>query len=126
MANPECVIFAELRALLLKGQHFLQEELKREIMKMGSIRYLALTGFFVHLEGFPTDLVVVGRVSKEKCAKLIQEYEEEFGRTINYTILPLKEFMDRKSLMDRFLYNFFEAEKVVLIDSLPAPVPMGI
>ncbi|OGL65424.1 hypothetical protein A3B21_01755 [Candidatus Uhrbacteria bacterium RIFCSPLOWO2_01_FULL_47_24] len=125
-ANPACVIFNELRILLNKGQLLLQEELARQLKGIGSIRYLALTGFFVDLPGFPTDLMIVGRVNKEKSAKVFREFEEEFGRTINYTILPLKEFTERKEMMDRFLYNFFENKKIVLIDTLPQPARMGI
>ena len=124
--NQECVIFNELRALLVKGQLFLQEELARQFSRLGSVKYLALTGFFVDLPGSPTDLLAVGRVSKNNCNKLISQFEEEFGRTINYTVLPLKEFVERKEMMDRFLYNFLESKKVVLIDKLPTTARMGI
>lgn len=125
-SNPSCVIFNELRSLLLKGQLFLQEELARQFQTAGSIKYLALTGFFVDLAGFPTDLLIVGRVSRTHCAKLIADFEEEFGRTINYTIFTTKEFTARKEMTDRFLYNFFENKKMVLIDKLPLPSRMGI
>ena len=124
--NQDCVIFHELRALLVKGQLFLQEELARQFSQAGSVRYLALTGFFVDLQGSPTDLLAVGRVAKSHCNKIISQFEEEFGRTINYTVLPLKEFIERKEMMDRFLYNFLESKKVVLIDKLPTTARMGV
>lgn len=125
-ANPACVIFNEVRSLLLKSQLFLQEELARDFGRSGTIKYLALTGFFVDLQGFPTDLIMVGRINKSKCIKLIEDYEQEFGRTINYTVFPVKEFVERKEMMDRFLYNFFEAKKIVLIDKLPKSARMGL
>lgn len=125
-ANPACVVFNELRALLVKGQLFLQEELSRQLQGSGSIKYLALTGFFVDLQGFPTDLLLVGQVSRKKCAKLIVDFEEEFGRTINYTIFSTREFLQRKEMTDRFLYNFLEAKKIVLIDTLPVKARMGV
>lgn len=125
-SNQACVIFNELRSLLLKGQLFLQEELARQLQESGSIKYLALTGFFVDLQGFPTDLMLVGKVSRKKCARLIRDFEEEFGRTINYTIFSTKEFTQRKEMTDRFLYQFFETKKIVLIDRLPMPVRMGV
>ena len=124
--NPSCVIFQELRALLIKGQLFLQEELKRHLASAGAIRYLALMGFFVDQAGAPTDLLLVGRMRKKKCEKLIRDFEEEFGRTINYTILSLKEYKDRKEMMDRFLYNLLEAKKLVLVDALPMGQRMGV
>lgn len=124
--NPGCLIFNELKALLLKGQLFVQAELTRQFLSIGSVRYLALTGFFVDLQGFPTDLVIVGRVNKAKCAKLIREFEEEFGRTINYTILPFQEFMQRQEMTDRFLYQFFENKKITLIDTIPPSGRIGV
>ena len=124
--NSACVIFNELRAVVIKGQLLLQEELARQLGALGVIRYLALTGFFVDLAGFPTDLLIVGKVSRARCARVFAEFEEEFGRTINYTILPLREFLERKEMMDRFLYNFLENKKIVLIDKLPVSQRMGV
>ena len=125
-ADTACVIFQELRALLVKGQLFLQEELARQLCLVGSIKYLALTGFFVDLQGFPTDLMIVGRVSRDACARVFREFEEEFGRTINYTLFTTREFLERKEMMDRFLYNFLENKKIVLIDTLPSSGRMGV
>lgn len=125
-ANPRCIIFYELQALLVKGQLFLQEELARQIARVGAIKYLALTGFFVNLQGSPIDLFIVGKISKKKCAKFIADFEQEFGRTINYTVFSIKEYMERKEITDRFLYNFFESQKIVLIDKLPISQRMGI
>lgn len=124
--NPACLIFGELRALVRKGQLFLQEDMARQLKEIGSVKYLALTGFFVDLQGFPTDVFIVGRVNRKKCARLMEEFEDEFGRTINYTVLTPQEFKERKEMTDRFLYNFFETKKVVLIDRLPVSARMGI
>ena len=125
-ANPASVIFNELRALLIKGQLLLQEELAHQLTRIGSIKYLALTGFFVDLPGFPTDLVLVGRIKKEMCEKVMRDFENEFGRKINYTLFTTKEFVQRKEMMDRFLYDFFENKKLVLIDTLPPSGRMGV
>lgn len=124
-ANPACGIFQELRSLFFKGRMFLQEEFARQLERAGSIKYLALTGFFVELQGSATDLFIVGRVNKTKCARLIREFENAFGRTVNYTILPLREFMERKELTDRFLYDFFGSKKIVLINKLPLAMQIG-
>lgn len=126
VANPECIIFPELRALVNKGQLLLQEELARQLKLTGSVRYLAMTGFFVDLQGFRTDLFIVGRINKRQCAGIIKDFEEEFGRTINYTIFSVKEFVDRKEMMDRFLYDFLENKKIVLIDKLPVSQRIGV
>lgn len=125
-ANPKSVIFEELRALLIKGQLLLQEELARQLTRIGSIKYLALTGFFVDLPGFPTDLILVGRVKKGMCERVMKDFENEFGRRINYTVFTTKEFVQRKEMMDRFLYDFFENKKLVLIDELPPSGRMGV
>lgn len=124
--NPSCVIFGELRSLLIKSQLFIQEEIAKQLQNIGSIRYLALTGFFTEQQGFPTDVIIVGRVSKDKCSRIFKGFEDEFGRAINYTIFPLREFIQRKEITDRFLYNFFETKKIVLIDRLPNSVRMGV
>jgi len=114
--NSEHTLYPELKALLLKAQLLVENDLMAKIQKLGKIRYLALTGIFVGIVGAPTDLLIVGVVPKDKLAGLIKKFEKELNYEINYTLIAPQEFRYRKSVTDRFLYGILESKKIVIID----------
>ncbi|MBI5621271.1 hypothetical protein HY933_00180 [Candidatus Falkowbacteria bacterium] len=117
-ANVNHVLFPELRSLMLKAQLLLEYDLAKKIGKMGSVKYLALTGIFVGFIGAPTDLFVVGSVRKERLSRLIRRFEQELNYEINFTLMSLSEYKYRKDITDRFLYSILENKKIVVIDQL--------
>ncbi|MBI4239854.1 hypothetical protein HY620_02620 [Candidatus Uhrbacteria bacterium] len=119
--NKNFVLFNELKLLFLKSPLLFQNELIRELKNIGTIDFAALTGFFVDREDISVDLLIVGEAPKTKLLKLINAFEKEFEREINYTTMTTEEFLYRKSLTDRFLFQILEGKKIVIINKLPAP-----
>jgi hypothetical protein len=116
--NTDHILYPELRALFLKARLLLEEILAKKIQKIGQIRLLVLTGFFVDLSYLPTDILIVGRINRKRLKNLIKKFERELGRSINYTVMSTQEFKYRHDLTDRFLFNILESRKVVLIDKM--------
>jgi len=77
-----------------------------------------LTGIFVGIEGFVTDLLLVGAVNRKKLAKIVREFEKELNHSINYTVMSSPEYKYRQDITDRFLYDILEGRKIVIIDKL--------
>jgi len=50
--------------------------------------------------------------------RLVKKYEQEFGGDINYTLMTVTEFEDRRQVMDRFLFSLFEAKHLKVVDKL--------
>ncbi|RJR31267.1 hypothetical protein C4569_02380 [Candidatus Parcubacteria bacterium] len=116
--NTDSVIFAELKALFLKGQLLLEKKLIREIEKISQVYYLVLTGNFVGLEKGSTDLLLVGKVNRNEMHRIVRKFEKELNRQVNFTVMSLKEFRYRKDITDKFLYDILENKKIVIIDKL--------
>ncbi|MEK7139424.1 MAG: hypothetical protein AAB817_01870 [Patescibacteria group bacterium] len=116
--NTEHLLYPELRALLIKAELLLEHDLAEKIIQSGHVQYLALTGVFVGDQESATDMLIVGSVAKDKLAKLIQKFERELNREINFTIMTPVEFKYRKDMTDRFLYSILERQKLVVIDQL--------
>ena len=64
------------------------------------------------------DLLVVGTVNRKKFLRLISDFERELGRSINYTIMSKQDFVYRRGLTDRFLYDLLEHKNLKVIDKL--------
>lgn len=118
LANTDFILYPELKALLLKAQLLLERNFVSKIEKMAKVKLFVLTGIFVGLEGFPTDILLVGTVNRKKLAKIAHDFEKELNRNINYTVMSHQEFKYRQDITDRFLYDILENRKIVIVDKL--------
>ena len=116
--NQRFVLAEELKALLLKSQLLVEEDLVRRIQATGKVRYLALTGSFTGTKTAPTDMLVVGRVDRNLMLKTIERFQREVGREVNYTLLSVREYNERRNLGDKFLLTILNSPKVVVVDEL--------
>ncbi|OGL94858.1 hypothetical protein A2348_05215 [Candidatus Uhrbacteria bacterium RIFOXYB12_FULL_58_10] len=116
IANPEFMLFEDLRGLFSKASIFLKNNLVQGIDDNGNIAYLAFTGRFVGNAAAPTDILIVGDIDQKSLQKVVSAFEEEMGHEINYTLMPKDEFLYRRQVTDRFLFSLLEGEKIVMID----------
>jgi hypothetical protein len=115
--NTGFVLYPELRAVFVKGRLLIEKDLVEKIQSVGKISYLVLTGMFVGLKDWPTDIFIVGSVNKAKLKKAIDHFEHELQRPINYTVMTKQEFQYRREITDRFIFNILENERIVVIDT---------
>ncbi len=117
--DKESLLYPELHALLLKAKILGEQEFIKEITKkVGDISLFLLTGKFTGREGMASDLLLVGKIKERSLAKIISEYEKDFGFEIMYTTMTDQEFKDRRHVMDKFLYSMFEADNLKVINKL--------
>lgn len=117
-ANKNFVLFDEIKALFMKAQVLYEKDFTTKIQQAGKPKLLILAGSFVGEKESPVDILIVGQVSKTKFAKLIQELEKELNRELNYSLMDLTEFKNRRDMTDVFLYSVLEGRKVVVIDEV--------
>ncbi len=117
-ANPEFVLFHELKSLIFKSQLLAGRSLTEAIGKLGNVRLIMLTGFFVGDADAPTDLLIVGTVHRKKLVALIRQLKKSFGEEVRYTLMSTHEFKMRRAMTDKFLYRVLEGERMVLVDRL--------
>lgn len=118
--DKESLLYSELHALLLKTRVVGEQEFIKEISdKSGNVLLFLLTGKFTGSRNAPpSDLLLVGDIKERNVAKIISNYEKEFGFEILYTIMTEQEFRDRRHVMDKFLYSLFEGDNLKVINKL--------
>ncbi|MEK7680845.1 MAG: winged helix-turn-helix domain-containing protein [Patescibacteria group bacterium] len=117
--NGGCLLFFELKSLLLKAQLLQQTELVEKIkVKAGRLKLFVLTGNFSDEKNTETDVLLVGEIKPLVISKLIREFEQKVGKPIRYTVMDEKEFVERMQLGDKFLYSIFEGKHVVVLDEI--------
>jgi len=116
--SRDFLLFNEIKSLFIKAQLLSTKEFTENVQKICTPKLFILTGFFTGNTETKTDLLLVGKVNKEKLLKLIKEYEESINREINYTIMDEKEFVYRRELFDVFLHKIMDGKKLVITDNL--------
>ncbi|MGI6374198.1 MAG: PASTA domain-containing protein [Patescibacteria group bacterium] len=118
VTNKNFLLYPELRALLVKAQIISSQHFITSLEKNFQPQLILLTGLFVNQPESLTDLLIVGNIKRPLFLKLIAELEKDLGREINFTIMSEAEFYYRREIVDIFLYNILEGEKIILINSL--------
>ncbi|MCX6797618.1 MAG: hypothetical protein NTX66_00120 [Candidatus Falkowbacteria bacterium] len=123
MVNRNFLLFNELKALFSKAQLFFVQEFLGRLAKITNLKYFVLTGQFSGNSTAITDMLIIGRLRREKFLPLIADLEKKLGREINFTIMDEAEFHYRRDIMDIFLYNILNNNKIVIIDNLELMKP---
>lgn len=114
--NKNFVLYEELKTLIMKSQILYEKDFVEKVSKIGDLKLLIFTGFFVNNEDSSVDLFIVGKFKKEKLVKVINELETDLGRETNYTLMSEREFKYRRDITDVFLYGILEGKKMVSVD----------
>jgi len=118
LTDTDFLLYPELKALLLKAQLLLERNFVSKVEKLSKLKLFVLTGSFVGLEGFSTDILIVGSINRVQLASLVKKFEKELGRSINYTVMSQAEYKYRKDITDRFLYDILESKKIMIVNKL--------
>jgi len=118
--SQSSLLFPELQALIYKekllNEHLFIEELK---VKAGDgLKMLVLSGHFTDDEKAPTDMLIIGDVREKAITSLIEQYEHDHRVSFRYTFMKEQEFLDRRHIMDKFLFTLFESKIIKAVDLL--------
>lgn len=117
--NVQSILYPEMHALLIKAQALGQQKFIKDLeTKCGNIKLIVLTGVFTNDLKAPTDILLVGKTKERSLARIIKKYEKDFGCELRYTTMTLEEFLDRRHMMDKFLYSIFESNNMRVLDKI--------
>ncbi len=89
------------------------------LRKAGTLRLVALSGFFTSILEPQIDLLIVGDNLEERViASTVRSLEAEFGREIRYASFATADFRYRLGIYDRLLRDVFDYPHRILIDKI--------
>jgi hypothetical protein len=103
---------------LFAKQNTLSTRLLKNTMKLGKIKYVALSLKYAKKQQIPDGenyLLVVGTIVVREMVANMEEEEKQFGQEINYSVMPEEEFAFRKKNNDPFIWGFLRQPKVMII-----------
>ncbi len=93
-------------------QHFL-----KNTAEVGEIKQLWLSGIFSGDGSAPIDMLLVGKIKKDKFIKRLQNLEADLNKEINYTLMDEAEYEYRLEIHDIFLNRIRQSRHLKIINS---------
>lgn len=115
--NPSYDFYEDMMSLVAKSTG-LGEDIRKNRVKLGKIKFAMLSGKFVRRKERgknDVDLLVVGEVVLPELAAMVRKEEETRNVEINYTVMKQEEFLFRKERRDPFLLGILSKSRIMII-----------
>ncbi len=115
--NTEHPFYTELLSLVAK-EDGVGAAIMKKAQQIGDISYAMLSLEFLRgrkSSALDVDLFIVGAVNLDILSFIIKEEEEKMGREINYSVMGIEEFLNRKRTNDSFIYRILTQSRTMLI-----------
>ena len=115
--NTEHPFYSDLLSLVCKEEGIGSAIVKNQ-KRIGNIDYAVLSLAFLRgrkSTALDVDLFIVGDVDSSVVQNIVKEEEEKIGREINFSIMDMEEFMNRKRTNDPFMYRVLTQSRTMLI-----------
>ena|ERR1051326_165980 len=118
MLNPHYKLLTGLRTYWNKNGQKYQDELFSALKKLGDVKAAFLSGLFTGHPNLPVDLLLVGRANLKKLSDFLKSAEKLMGVEINYSIMSVEEFEQRRDTFDKFIKDIFDYRHITVFDDI--------
>ena len=119
LVNAKYKLLPEMKSFWIKAGPKYRDELFLAIRRLGEIKAAFLSGIFCGYPNLPVDILLVGRVNLNKLADFLKAAEKMMGQEINYSVMSVGEFLQRRDTFDRFIKDIFDYRHLTVVDELP-------
>lgn len=126
IANPEFILRAPLRELLIDSGGIHVADLPKQFARAGKIMLLVASGFFLHDNDRSMDIMVVGNNLNRKIVETeIKKIEADIGKELKYAIFDLDEFLYRLNMYDKLIRDVLDYPHEKLVNKIDRPELRG-
>lgn len=115
--NLEFSLFTEIKNLVFKSLALEEMDIADKMSKVPGLKLLLFTGVLTESPAV-TDILIVGKVNKSKFDKYLKKIGEGLPEDLRYTFLPLKEYLYRLEITDKFIYDIWANDNVIVVDKI--------
>jgi len=117
--NPRFEQLDALDAFIRDTTSVRPQSMIASLRRAGTLRLVALSGFFIGVLESQIDLLIVGdRLDEKVLSKAVRSLEAELGREIRYASFTTEDFRYRLGVYDRLLRDVFDYPHRLLVDKI--------
>ncbi|PLX24819.1 hypothetical protein C0580_04095 [Candidatus Parcubacteria bacterium] len=115
--NQSFSLYPEIKAMVFKALAIEEMNIANKMSKIPGLKLLIFTGVLTDSPA-STDVLIVGKVNKGKFDKYLGKIAEGLPEDLRYTFLPLSDYLYRLDITDKFIYDIWANEKIIVIDKI--------
>lgn len=118
--NHSFLFLKPLRNLILSASPISNNELIEKIKKAGRLKLVVLSGALIEEDNdSKIDVLVIGdNLSKSSFNRILKNIEAEVGKELSFVLMPVKEFLYRVDIRDKFVREILESPHKIILDKL--------
>ncbi len=116
--NSHYKLLPEIKNFWAKNSQKGKDELFSAIKRLGDVRAAFLSGIFTGYPNLPVDVLLVGKINLKKLSDFLKAAEKMMGQEINYSVMTVDEFLQRRNTFDKFIKDVFDYRHLVVTDEL--------
>lgn len=118
LVDSKYKLLPEIKSYWLRAGAKVDDELFLAIKRLGKVRAAFLSGIFCGLATLPVDILLVGRINLQKLSEFLKTVQKMMGQEINYSIMSVEEFLERRDTFDKFIKDIFDYRHLTVVDQL--------
>ena len=115
--NQNFSLFTEIKNLVLKSLAVEEMHIAGQMSKIPGLSLLIFTGVLTNAPT-STDVLIVGKVKKKEFGRYLKEIAEGTPEELRYTFLSKQDYLYRLEITDKFIYDIWAHENIVVVDKL--------
>lgn len=117
ICNQKFALLPEIKNLIFKALALEEMKIAHHMSKMPGLTLLIFTGVLTKSQA-PTDVLIVGKVSKNQFDKYLKKIAEGIPDELRYTFMSRSDYLYRLEITDKFIYDIWAGDKVVVVDNI--------
>ncbi len=114
-------LLTEIKNLVFKSLAIEEMRIASKMSKVPGISLLIFTGALTKTKS-ETDVLIVGKVNKQQFDKYLKKIADGLMEPLRYTFLSKADYLYRLEIVDKFIYDIWAGEKIVVVDKLTKDV----
>ena len=115
--NHHFSLFAEIKNLVFKALALEEMDIANKMSKIPGLKLLIFSGVLTESPA-ATDVLIVGKVNKQKVSRYLRKIADGLPEELRYTFLSLNDYMYRLEITDKFVYDIWANDKIIVVDKI--------
>lgn len=116
-SNASFSLFPEIKSLVFKSLALEEMDIANKMSKVPGLKLLVFTGVLTESPA-ATDVLIVGKVNKTQFDRYLHKIAEGLPTDLRYTFMPFNDYLYRVEITDKFIYDIWAHNKIVVVDKI--------
>jgi hypothetical protein len=117
--NPSYLYLPAIEDFLIDATPLSEKEIIKKVSRAGNIKFILISGVFLHDKDSRVDILVVGdHLKQTKLISIMRSIESELGKELRYAAFETTDFQYRLSIYDKLIRDILDSRHEKILNKL--------